>query len=64
MQKQYNRERLEELLNSAKESQLQFWDHLAALENELDCEIDGETLSTSDVDSLIAMAEGDETVSD
>ena len=54
---------MEELLSAAKESQLQFWDHLANLETAFNCEIDGETLSTHDVDSLIALAEGNETAS-
>ena len=33
---------------------------LGELEGALDCEIDGDTVATHDVDSLIALAEGEE----
>ena len=58
MPQPYDRERIEELLSAAKESQLRYWDDLADLESALDCEIDGETIGTQNVDSLIALAEG------
>jgi hypothetical protein len=58
MPQQYDRERIDELLSAAKESQIHYWDALGDLERALDCEIDGETIGTHDVDSLIALAEG------
>jgi hypothetical protein len=58
MPQQYDRERIDALLSAAKESQLDYWDALGALERALDCEIDGETIGTHDVDTLIAFAEG------
>jgi hypothetical protein len=58
MPNEYDRERIAILLSAATETQLVYWDALSALERELDCEIDGETIGTHDVDSLIALAEG------
>jgi hypothetical protein len=59
MAKEYDRELIEELLSTAKERQNLYWDALGALESALDCEIAGETVSTHDVDGLIALAEGE-----
>jgi hypothetical protein len=42
------REELEALLETARETQTAFWDALAALEAALDCEIDG----TQDLDGV------------
>jgi hypothetical protein len=36
-----------------------YWDALSDLEGALDCEIDGETIGSHDVDSLIAWAESE-----
>jgi hypothetical protein len=60
MQNEYDRERIEVLLSAATETQLVYWDALSALERELDCEIDGEIIGNHDVDSLIALAEGED----
>lgn len=60
MQEEYDRELLDQLLSTAKERQSLYWDALGELENALDCEIDGETIGTHDVDSLIALADGGE----
>jgi hypothetical protein len=54
----YDRRRIGELLSAAKESQIQYWDALGDLERALNCEIEGETIGTHDVDTLIALAEG------
>ena len=60
MPKEYDREQIDELLSAAKERQRVYWDALSELEGALDCEIDGNTVATHDVDSLIALAEGDD----
>jgi hypothetical protein len=60
MPKEYDREQIDELLSAAKERQHAYWDALGELEGALDCEIDGDTVATHDVDSLIALAEGEE----
>jgi hypothetical protein len=54
---EYDRERIEALLDTAKECQRLYWDSLGKLEDALNCEIDGETLASHDVDSLIALAD-------
>jgi hypothetical protein len=66
MQEEYDRELIDQLLSAAKERQSLCWDALGELKNALDCEIDGEAISTHDVDSLIALpddgeSDGDET---
>jgi len=59
MPQQYDRERIETLLSATTERQRLYWDALSDLESTLDCEIDGETIGSHDVDSLIALAEGE-----
>jgi hypothetical protein len=58
MPTKYDHELIEELLSAAKERQTLYWDALGELESALDCEIDGATIGTHDVDSLIALADG------
>jgi hypothetical protein len=64
MQEEYDRELIDQLLSAATERQRLYWDALGELEGALDCEIDGETIATHDVDSLIALAEGGESDGD
>ena len=60
MPKQYDRDRIETLLFAATEKQREYWDALSDLEHALDCEVEGETIGDCDVDSLIALAEGED----
>jgi hypothetical protein len=60
VQEEYDRERIGVLLSAAIERQHQYWDTLRELERALGCEIDGEIIDTCDVDSLIALAEGED----
>lgn len=60
----YDRATIEILLQEAAVAQGLFWDALHALETELgvELELDNDDLSNHDIDSLIALTEGDDDV--
>jgi len=59
-----DRERIEQLLFAAAETQRHYWDALSELESALNYEIDGEMIGNHDVDSLIAMAQNEDSDDD